>query len=62
MHMYSARKNFRENRAIARILKGQMRFATETRLAGSAQNFSQAALNCRMQSLRSVPQTCAADR
>jgi len=32
MHMYDARKNVRENRAITHILKGEMRFATETRL------------------------------
>jgi hypothetical protein len=33
MHMYDARKNVRENRAITHILKGEMRFATETSLA-----------------------------
>jgi hypothetical protein len=32
MHMYDARKNVRENRAITHILKGEMRFATETSL------------------------------
>jgi hypothetical protein len=30
MHMYVARKNVRENRAITHILKDEMRFATET--------------------------------
>jgi hypothetical protein len=32
MHMYSARKTVLQNRAITRILKGEMCFATETRL------------------------------
>ena len=32
MHMYVARKNVLENRAITRILKDKMCFATETRL------------------------------
>jgi hypothetical protein len=36
MHMYDARKNVRENRAITHILKGEMRFATETSLARSS--------------------------
>ena len=35
MHMYDARKNVRENRAITHILKGEMRFATETSLASA---------------------------
>src|SRR5207244_10737990 len=33
VHMYVARKNVLENRAITPILKGEMYFATETRLA-----------------------------
>jgi hypothetical protein len=33
MHMYAARKNVLENREITLILKGEMSFATETRLA-----------------------------
>jgi len=33
MHMYIARKNVPENREITAILKGEMSFATETRLA-----------------------------
>jgi hypothetical protein len=36
MHMYSARKTVLQNRAITRILKGEMCFATETRLASKS--------------------------
>jgi hypothetical protein len=35
MHMYSARKTVLQNRAITRILKGEMCFATETSLASA---------------------------
>jgi hypothetical protein len=39
MHMYDARKNVRENRAITHILKGEMRFATETSLVEKPPRF-----------------------
>jgi len=32
MHMYGARKTCAKNRAITHVLKGEMRFATETSL------------------------------